>query len=430
MKKLRFLPLLILLLTCLCVNASAASISGQQRIAMVTDSMGQVTALTDDNPATAWTRQGSADVDLTINLYGGSVGEIWIRNGYTNNQSWYQHYDRPDTVKVTVHYYANQYTTSYDIYRYRLVDSFRSYSNSSSWKDGYQRLLLPKQYTGVTKIELTIESTINGTGRTGATISDIIVAAGQHATATPRTYATATPKPYIVYVTPTPGPNTDDDLVEFITPPPATDDNVEVLTPVPTEPLVETITSKPTAPVVEVITPNPTAQPTPTREPIEYPSSGGVIGTLTKRAATRSGPGTRYDEPGSFFDEGDEVKVISKGYSAPNSNWWYQIEFKFNGKWYRAYTPVNRVNVDDSLVPVEPSSDAPLDSKPLLRTLEAHIGPGTEYLEYRGTYVYEGVICNIYAIENGWVQIEYTDYALEDTPLRRGWVPMDAIYPN
>ena len=200
MTKLRFLPLLVLALLLGLCTAALAAIPGQQTIAYVTDANGYVTSLTDNEATTAWTKQSSGyGADLTIYPQYGTVGEVWIRSGYAYTQNWYTHYDRPDQVKVTIYYQANRYTESYDSYRYRLTDAFRPNTVSDSWNNGYQRLLLPKQYTGVTRIELTIESVITGYGRTGATISDVTIAAGSHATAAPKAYATATPRIPVVY---------------------------------------------------------------------------------------------------------------------------------------------------------------------------------------------------------------------------------------
>jgi len=413
MKKLCF-TLFLLLLLCLGTTAFAASIPGQQTIVAVMDGNGYVTNLTDDDATTAWTQSGYGDPDLTLSLYSASVGEIWIRSGYAYTQNWYNHYDRPDVVKVAVYYQANRYTESYDVYRYRLADEFRPNTMSANWNGGYQRLLLPKQYSGVTKIELTIESAIAGFGRTGVTISDIIVTGGSHATATPKAYATATPKPYVVYVTPTPGPVIDDDETE----PPL----VELLTPVP----------KPTAtPEIVIITPTPAA-PAVTREPIEYPSLGGIIATLSSRAATRSGPGTRFDEPGSFYSEGDEVKVLSKAWDSYNDVWWLQIEFQYRNEWYRAYTTESRVNVNLSLVPEEPAIGDPIDTVAILKQCKASFGPGRVYRVFGTSVLHEGNKVDVYAIENGWVQIEYTDYGSNEDPQprRRGWVPLDCVYGN
>lgn len=404
MKKLRFLPLFLLLLLILCTTAQAAGIPGQQSILGITDANGDVTALTDGESATAWTKSANAGVDLTISLYRATVGEIWIRNGYAYTQNWYNNYDRPGSVKVTVYYGANQYVTSYDTYRYTLSDAYRPNTQSANWNSGYQRLLLPRQYTNVSRIELTVESVINGYSRTGATISDIIVASGSHATATPKAYATATPKPYVVYVTPTPGTGEEDP------------------------------TSAPTrTPIVTVITPpaDPNT-PVPERTPIVYPSAGGVRATLSQRIATRSGPGTRFDEPGSFFASGDEVKVLTKVYDNYNNIIWFQIEFQYKNEWYRAYTTETRVNIDPSLVPSEPDIYDPLDTRTALKKTYVYFGPGTHYKKFTASVIHPGNRCDIYAIENGWAQIEYTDYGSPEDPQpqRRGWVPVDVLYAS
>ena len=414
MKKLCFL-LLALALVCLCAAASAATIPGQQTIISVTDGSGYVTSLTDDDPTTAWTRSGYSGADLTLQLYGNTVGELWIRSGYAYTQNWYSHYDRPDTVKVTIYYQANRYTESYDVYRYRLTDAYRPSTVNANWLSGYQRLLLPKQYTGVTRIELTIESTILGAGRTGATISDIAVAAGNHATATPKSYATATPKPYTVYVTPTPAPWTEED--DWYTDPTDYDDYVDYITPKPTA-----------TPYVAVITPTPA----PTKTPVQYPSVGGIVTTLAKRVATRSGPGTRFDEPGSFFSAGDEVKVFSKVYDDYNNVYWYQIEFQYKGEWYRAYTSETYLNINRNLVPDEPAIYDPLDSQRALKKTYVSFGPGEIYKQFTLSVIHPGSRLDIYAIEDGWALVEYVDYGSnqDPQPYRRGWVPLDVVYEN
>lgn len=424
MKKLHFLPLLLILLACLCTTAFAASISGQQTIVSVTDENGGVSALTDDDPATAWSKTSNGDPDLTLNLYSTSVGEIWIRSGYAYTQNWYNHYDRPAQVKVTVYYQANRYTESYDTYRYSLDDTYDQRTVSANRNAGYQRLLLPKKYTGVTKIELTIESAYQGAGRTGATIADIIIAGGSHATATPKAYATATPKPYVVYVTPTPGPVEDDDYVDYITPKPngssddQDDDYVDYITPRPKV--------TPT-PYIQLITSTP--EPEATREPIEYPSEIGLVARLESRIATRSGPSNRYDEPGSFFSKGDEVKVLSKAWDPNNELWWFQVEFKYKDYWYRAYTPAYNVDMDPDLIPTEPTEEEllPEDIRRSVADHAVYFGPGEEYMDFKLSILYAGSKCDIYAIdeERGWVQIEYYDYVTEAK--RRGWVPLNVL---
>ena len=404
MNKLRLLPLLILALMCLCASAMAATISGQQTITYIEDASGAVSELTDDDASTAWTKSTGYGVDLTLHLDSRSVGEIWIRSGYAYTQNWYSHYARPDTILVTVYYQANRYTESYDSYRYRLTDAYRPNTYTSNWNGGYQRLLLPKQYSGVTRIELTIESVVSGYGGTGAAISDIIVAIGNHATATPRTYATATPKPFTVYITPTPGvAATDSPYVEYITPQP-TNSGVVYLTPTPTK-----------------------VQPTPTPQPVDYPSSSGVIGYANKRLATRSGPGTMYDEPGSFLSADSEVKVVAKSWDENNHLYWYHFEFEYKNEWYRLYTTDSRIDVENvTLIPDQPVRYAPLDTKHSLYDCDIYYGPGKPYARVRNVIMDEGKRCDVYAIENGWALVDYYDYGRDVN--RRGWIPVDCLY--
>lgn len=418
MKKLHLVPLLALcLLLALCATASAATMSGQVAIAGVTDAYGAVSTLTDDNTATTWTQQTVGGVDLTLSLYSADVSAIWIRSGHCYSQQYYNHYDRPDVVKVTVWYRANQYTTSSDTYRYRLSDSYRPNTYSSAWNSGYQRLLLPKAYQNVTSIELTIESSISGYGATGATLTDIIVTGGSHATATPRAYATSTPRPYVVYVTPTPNPNQGGGYVEYITPVVNTATptrGVVILTPEPTR------TSN-----VELLTPVP-------ETPINYPSLGGIEATLLQRIATRTGPSNNYDEPGTFFSAGDKVKVISKGWDEENALWWFQVEFQYGSDWYRAYTPAYRIDLDPDYVPSELTEG---DAREVLYDHRVYFGPGEEYKMYKVSMLYEGSRAVIYAYETDpdtgvlWAQIEYHDYAVDED--RRGWVPVEVLsdYP-
>jgi hypothetical protein len=311
-------------------------------------------------------------------------------------------------VRVTLWYNANRYTSSSVTYRYRMTDAYRPSVSSADWYNGYQRLLLPKAITGVTKIELTVESTISGYGATGAVITDVIVAQGSHATATPAPRATATPRRYVQYVTPTPAP---------VTPTPQREEII-----IPNTPVVELITPipRPTAtPLVELITPViMTPVPAPSTE---YPSFG-VEGTLTKTMATRSGPATGYDEPGSFGKKGDKVNVVGKLWDENNQLFWVQVEFNHRGEWLRVYTTDSRVDVDLTLVPVENSFT---ERYRLLSDQAVYFGPGYQYRVFNISKVSADRVVHVYAVENGWAQIRYRDWAIDKD--RRGWVPLDAL---
>lgn len=353
-------------------------------------------ALTDGNSNTVWVQSTSASPDLTLTLARTSVSEIWIRSGNCSSQNAYYTYARPTTLAVTLYHNYGRDTVTY---RYTLADAYQPNLSSDDWQRGYQRLLLPQEYSAVTQIDLTIEES-TGTGWYKAAISDIALRSGTHATATPRTYTTATPRPYVAYVTPTPDPSA---------------------------------TATPTSPLIQVITPVPTAQPTqtpvrstdvpaPTAEPV-YPSSG-TVALLNQRAATRSGPGTRFDEPGSFYSAGDAVNVISKAWDEDSGLWWYQIELNTSDGWIRAYTPAKRVDLDTNYVPTETNLN---DQRKVITSGPVYFGPSTTYRKYGWSWIYEGDAAKICQISGEWAQIEYYSYAKDVT--RRGWVKLDTLSP-
>ena len=79
-----------------------------------------------------------------------------------------------------------------------------------------------------------------------------------------------------------------------------------------------------------------------------------VTVTLNQRLATRTGPGTQYDEPGSFLSAGSRVTALSKAYDQRNGIWWVQVEFSSGGNRYRAYTGAKRFdNLNLSYLPEE-----------------------------------------------------------------------------
>ncbi len=410
MRKTRLL-LLALVLTCLCGAASASAYgtaygpAGRLPIASVTDGMGNVSALTDSSTATAWT--GAVGDRLTITLYSADVGEIWIQNGHCYSQNYYNHYDRPDVVSVTLWYDASRYAEESVTYRYRLTDAYRPGVRSGGWMDGYQRLLLPQRIDNVNRIELTVESAVQGYGRTGAAMTDLAVTRGQHATATPRR-ATATPRPYVQYITPTPGPV----VVPTVEPIVPTRD-VVIVPPEDDDPLVEFITPKPTKPAVELITPEPAD------DPALYPSEG-VLAKLDERMYTRSGPGAGYDELGGFGQKGTEINVISKVWDKVNELYWLQAEVWRDDGWRRVYTADKYLTFDVSLVPDETTEALRCR---MTTTMPARYGPGEEY-GYKEAYpVKKGTTAYLYIIEGDWGQVEYNTQGVR----RRAWVPLSTL---
>lgn len=431
MKKRTLLLMLAAAMVCLCGAASAASLitggdtlSGQVPIGYVTDSTGaRVDALTDGNTVTSWTRPlNGGSPDLTLTMYGASVGEIWIRSGHCYSQNYYNHYDRPETIAVTLWYHSGRYATNSVTYRYRMTDAFRPDALSAGWNGGYQRLLLPARVDGVDRIELTIESAITGYGRTGATLTDIAVTSGQHATATPNR-ATATPRPQQLYITPTPGPT--QSWVEVITPQPQvevitarpTQSLVEYLTPRPTQPLVEYLTPRPTQPLVEAITPRPT-------QSSDYPSAGIEV-TLNQRISAWTGPYIDYMEIGNFFGAGDRVNVVGKCQDG-DGLWWYCVEFKpKSGKWMRGYTTARRTDLDPETAPV-PYDWGPTTSATVLETCQVYYGPGYDFQVHGQLLLEAGDEVDVCQFQNGWAQVQF-DMSYQKVSCRV-WVPVEMLY--
>ena len=148
----------------------------------------------------------------------------------------------------------------------------------------------------------------------------------------------------------------------------------------------------------------------------------GYVECKEKRAATRSGPSNRFDEPGSFYNAGDIVNVISKAWDSENDIWWYQIEFKTSDGWMRAYTPANRVDVSSDSIPTETNLN---DTRTVITSGAVYFGPSTTYRKYGWSWIYEGDTAIICQIEGSWAQVEYYSYAKDVT--RRGWVKLDTL---
>ncbi len=147
-------------------------------------------------------------------------------------------------------------------------------------------------------------------------------------------------------------------------------------------------------------------------------SAGSVRAVLTeKRISTRTGPGTGYDEPGSFLSKGDTVTVLSKVWDGANGIYWVQVEFTAGRHLYRAYTgswrfdglDVGRVR-DESVIGtcVTPGYSQ-----------TGYYGPGYQYREIKAQ-VPADTSCSICALENDFLQLEFYDSA--QGCMRRAWV--------
>lgn len=152
-----------------------------------------------------------------------------------------------------------------------------------------------------------------------------------------------------------------------------------------------------------------------------YESLPDVTGTnLLMKLATRTGPGTEYEEPGTFFRNNwqtQTVKVTGKHWDG--SVWWVQVDFKSGNARYRAWTGLKRVDVNLDRVK-EIRASGRLHVNPT----KAYCGPGSNYAKLKDVLFYEDNI-EFFGWENGYVEIDYYDVNREIQ--RRCWVPQSAV---
>ncbi len=154
-----------------------------------------------------------------------------------------------------------------------------------------------------------------------------------------------------------------------------------------------------------------------------YESRPEITGCgLLMKLATRSGPGTRYAEPGTFFGndwKNQTVKVLKKSYDG--SAWWVQVDFRNgNKKSYRVWTGVKRVDVDLNKV----KEEAAVGSCDVQPTSDTWYGPGGNYARAKKS-IPETAYGIVYQIENGYADVEYLCY--NSSLQGRLWVPQNVI---
>ncbi len=146
-----------------------------------------------------------------------------------------------------------------------------------------------------------------------------------------------------------------------------------------------------------------------------------VWARLNRKMSTRTGPGTQYDEPGTFFSSGTDVLLVSRAYDSANDRWWVQADFEYRGKRIRAYTGSQRFdNLYLSSLPEEvlmgwgQTSDLG----------EAWAGPGANYQRVRDvpSYTYAQIYGFVYnrSEDADYIQIEFYDSGLGC--YRRAWI--------
>ena len=149
-----------------------------------------------------------------------------------------------------------------------------------------------------------------------------------------------------------------------------------------------------------------------------YTNYSYVLAILNSKLATRTGPGTQYDEPGTFLSSGSQVRVLSKAYDQRNQIWWVQVEFSSGGSLYRAYTGLKRFsNLIINSVPEEKV----IGTCTFSQSITGYYGPGYNYRAIAAK-IPAGVSCTIYgyasAGDSDFIQVEFYDQGR----YRRAWV--------
>ena len=157
------------------------------------------------------------------------------------------------------------------------------------------------------------------------------------------------------------------------------------------------------------------------KEATVYASNPAVSGaSLKMKLATRSGPTTEYDEPGTFFIndwEEQTVKVLGKSWDG--SIWWVLVDFSNHGKAsYRVWTGLKRVDVDiDKLKEIKAIGQGFVGP-----TSQTYRGPGGKYAK-ANIRIHNWIEVRIYDRENGYVEIGFRD----GKKAFRLWVPEAAV---
>ncbi len=146
-----------------------------------------------------------------------------------------------------------------------------------------------------------------------------------------------------------------------------------------------------------------------------------IQGHLTSSMPTRTGPGTKYEEPGTFYEAGDYVQIISLAYDDSGVAW-VQVEVEdYRGRKYRAYTGLKRFdNVTASEIPLEVSGIAGT----ITQEAPLYYGPGWDYEQYNWT-LSAGRTVEMIASENGFYLVDYASVSGEDYHF---WIHASYIY--
>jgi len=148
---------------------------------------------------------------------------------------------------------------------------------------------------------------------------------------------------------------------------------------------------------------------------IPYFYGSAIYASLNQRMATRTGPNTKYTEPGTYPQSTDiSVYYQTEG----NGVMWGMVEFRYNGMWYRLYTGMKRIDAYGG-VPVDYES---YQYMTMVRGTVPRYGPGEAYAAQPDRIPENGLV-KVFFQENGYAMIDYEGYS----QVIRGWVPLSAL---
>lgn len=96
----------------------------------------------------------------------------------------------------------------------------------------------------------------------------------------------------------------------------------------------------------------------PTAAPASGQSSGAIYGLAIQKLATRKGPGTQYEEGGTYNVKGQRIRILAKAWDRRNSIWWVKCEIPYKGETRILWTGYKRFDHSDlplDIIPEETS---------------------------------------------------------------------------
>ena len=105
-----------------------------------------------------WNNESLDDIpEITFYFGGATIRDIWIRNGYDNNDELYLQYARPYRIEIAV-WVGNEEEPRGQYVFNKLPDSWDATVNNGECIDGYRCLSLPHTFSNVTRIGLLIKA--------------------------------------------------------------------------------------------------------------------------------------------------------------------------------------------------------------------------------------------------------------------------------